>query len=93
MNLTRKPSQMSLSKFDSSGNKIDDITNYMNDTKNSYQSTVYSTFHAKHRQDLSIYASRETIMGEINENPVVIIRGQTGCGKVRECSTTESEFK
>lgn len=83
---------MSLSQLDLSGNKIDDITNYINDTKNSYQSTAYSTFHAKHRQDLSIYASRETIIGMINENPVVIIRGQTGCGKVSECSIMKKEF-
>lgn len=33
------------------------------------------------RQNLPIYAMKGDIMEAINENPVIIIRGNTGCGK------------
>lgn len=35
-----------------------------------------------HRGDLEIYNSRNEIIQNIIESPIVIITGQTGCGKV-----------
>lgn len=33
------------------------------------------------RQSLPVHAMKATIMEAINEHPVIIIRGNTGCGK------------
>ena len=38
----------------------------------------------RQRDKLPIYAMRDEIMGSINENPVVLIRGSTGCGKTTQ---------
>ncbi|XP_075986546.1 dosage compensation regulator mle isoform X2 [Anticarsia gemmatalis] len=38
----------------------------------------------REREQLPVYAMRSTIMEAINENPVVIIRGNTGCGKTTQ---------
>ncbi|XP_063369179.1 dosage compensation regulator [Cydia amplana] len=38
----------------------------------------------KERENLPVYAMRSTIMEAINENPVIIIRGNTGCGKTTQ---------
>ncbi|XP_070142326.1 probable ATP-dependent RNA helicase spindle-E [Drosophila kikkawai] len=35
-------------------------------------------------QNLPIYAKREEIMAAINANPVVILTGETGCGKTTQ---------
>jgi ATP-dependent RNA helicase A len=47
-------------------------------TDNDYQSRV------KDRETLPTSALRRTIMDAINDNPVVIIRGNTGCGKTTQ---------
>ncbi|KAL0811429.1 hypothetical protein ABMA28_009831 [Loxostege sticticalis] len=36
------------------------------------------------RQQLPVYAMKSQIMDAINENPVIIIRGNTGCGKTTQ---------
>jgi HrpA-like RNA helicase len=36
----------------------------------------------KYRDDLPIFELRNEIVQTINENPIVIIKGPTGCGKV-----------
>lgn len=36
------------------------------------------------RNKLPVAAKRNEIMNAINENPVVIIRGNTGCGKTTQ---------
>lgn len=36
------------------------------------------------RQKLPVYAMKSTIMQAINDNPVIIIRGNTGCGKTTQ---------
>ncbi|XP_046383681.1 dosage compensation regulator [Ischnura elegans] len=38
----------------------------------------------KKRRELPVYNSMRTIMEAINENPVIIIRGNTGCGKTTQ---------
>lgn len=38
----------------------------------------------EHRSDLAIFQSREEIIQNVNDSPIVIITGQTGCGKVSE---------
>ena len=39
---------------------------------------------AKQRASLPIHAMKEQIMSAIHENPVVLIRGNTGCGKTTQ---------
>lgn len=36
------------------------------------------------RWHLPVYAMKQKILDAINENPVVIIRGNTGCGKTTQ---------
>lgn len=38
----------------------------------------------KMRSELPVYNSRSKIMEAINENPVIVIRGNTGCGKTTQ---------
>ncbi|XP_049880517.1 dosage compensation regulator isoform X2 [Pectinophora gossypiella] len=38
----------------------------------------------REREQLPVYAMRSQIMEAINENPVIIIRGNTGCGKTTQ---------
>ncbi|XP_063239995.1 ATP-dependent RNA helicase A isoform X2 [Bacillus rossius redtenbacheri] len=38
----------------------------------------------KERSSLPVFACRQAIMAAINDNPVVIIRGNTGCGKTTQ---------
>ncbi|KAJ2941488.1 hypothetical protein O0L34_g14536 [Tuta absoluta] len=46
-------------------------------------STLYQES-LRERQQLPVYAMRSQIMEAINENPVIIIRGNTGCGKTTQ---------
>ncbi|XP_041985514.1 dosage compensation regulator [Aricia agestis] len=46
-------------------------------------STLYKES-LREREQLPVYAMRNTIMEAINENSVVIIRGNTGCGKTTQ---------
>lgn len=49
------------------------------------QSEINDTLLSAHNyRDLPALKYREEILKKINENPVVIISGPTGCGKVRE---------
>ncbi|KAH8271336.1 hypothetical protein KR018_007228 [Drosophila ironensis] len=43
-------------------------------------------FNLNRDRTLPIYAARDTIVNAINENPVVIIKGETGCGKTTQGS-------
>jgi ATP-dependent RNA helicase A len=47
-------------------------------------STLQTQF--KEREQLPVAARRTAIMDAINENPVIIIRGNTGCGKTTQVS-------
>ncbi len=38
----------------------------------------------RHREELPIWNMRGEIMSTINESPVVLIRGNTGCGKTTQ---------
>ncbi|KPJ21212.1 Dosage compensation regulator [Papilio machaon] len=40
----------------------------------------------KEREQLPVFSMKNSIMEAINENPVVIIRGNTGCGKTTQVS-------
>ncbi len=40
----------------------------------------------RQRERLPIWSMKEEIMSKINENPVVLIRGNTGCGKTTQVS-------
>lgn len=46
------------------------------------------SFDLNRNKNLPIYAKREEIVAAIRENPVVILKGETGCGK-----TTQVCFK
>ncbi|PZC80698.1 hypothetical protein B5X24_HaOG214099 [Helicoverpa armigera] len=46
-------------------------------------STLYQES-IREREQLPVYAMRSQIMEAINENPVIIIRGNTGCGKTTQ---------
>ncbi|CAB3258411.1 unnamed protein product [Arctia plantaginis] len=46
-------------------------------------STLYQES-LREREQLPVFAMRSTIMEAINENPVIIIRGNTGCGKTTQ---------
>lgn len=43
---------------------------------------IDQTFVMNHREDVAIFAEREKIIQTVADCPVVIIKGQTGCGKV-----------
>jgi len=45
-------------------------------------------FNLNRDKNLSIYAKREEILAAINAHPVVIIKGETGCGKTTQVSKT-----
>uniref|UniRef100_A0A915JGM5 Uncharacterized protein n=1 Tax=Romanomermis culicivorax TaxID=13658 RepID=A0A915JGM5_ROMCU len=38
----------------------------------------------RNRQELPVFKFREQIMSAIKQNPVVLIRGETGCGKTTQ---------
>lgn len=38
----------------------------------------------KEREKLPVFSCRNNIMEAINENPVVLIKGNTGCGKTTQ---------
>lgn len=44
-------------------------------------------FDLNRNKNLPIYAQREQIMEAIRENPVVILKGETGCGKTTQVCT------
>jgi HrpA-like RNA helicase len=43
-----------------------------------------ASFTESHRKDLRIFENRAEIIQAVSESPVVIIKGQTGCGKVNK---------
>lgn len=83
MNLSKMNTSMISDKSgaNASVSNVDNITNYVEESI-SLQSSINSSFHANHRQDLPIFKTRDEIIEKITKNPVVIISGQTGCGKV-----------
>lgn len=46
----------------------------------------YAKYHfdLNRNRNLPIFAQREEIMTAINDNPVVILKGETGCGKTTQ---------
>lgn len=44
----------------------------------------------KERSELPVFNSRDHILQAINNNPVVIIRGETGCGKTTQVRSNDA---
>ncbi|XP_014216222.1 dosage compensation regulator [Copidosoma floridanum] len=56
----------------------------MNDARDRMQQTQDLQQSLKSRSKLPVFAKKNEIMAAINEHPVVIIRGNTGCGKTTQ---------
>lgn len=63
-------------------------------TSNNTTNITETTFtEDQHRTDLAIYQSRDEIIHHVHNSPIVIITGQTGCGKVSQnCIKLEREI-
>lgn len=64
---------------------IESIANISNDSDEAFNETFAQLSLPQniiHRKDLPIYKSRCEIIQKIRDNPVVVISGKTGCGKV-----------
>ena len=47
----------------------------------------------RERQELPVFGHKQQILDAVNDNPVVIIRGNTGCGKTTQvCSIFKLSF-
>ncbi|XP_053619357.1 dosage compensation regulator isoform X2 [Plodia interpunctella] len=58
-----------------------DLEKHQRDT---YQNSTLYQESLREREQLPVFGMRSTIMQAINDNPVVIIRGNTGCGKTTQ---------
>ena len=56
----------------------------MHDDKEKMQQNLDLQKSIKERSTLPVFAKKNEIMSAINDNPVVIIRGNTGCGKTTQ---------
>lgn len=56
----------------------------LTDSRHKQQSEMALQASMKERTNLPVFAMRSPLMEAINENPVVIIRGNTGCGKTTQ---------
>ena len=56
----------------------------MNDNRERLQQDTNLQRSIKDRSSLPVFAMKSEIMSAINENPVIIIRGNTGCGKTTQ---------
>ncbi|XP_031346479.1 dosage compensation regulator isoform X1 [Photinus pyralis] len=54
------------------------------DSRNRLQNDSYLQKSIQERTSLPVYSKRSEIMEAINDNPVIIIRGNTGCGKTTQ---------
>ncbi|KAK9501254.1 hypothetical protein O3M35_011997 [Rhynocoris fuscipes] len=70
---------------------LDDLTSIgtlanIHEINNEFLSQVYESYSFEHEidQQLLIHTYKEKIMNEIEQNQVVIIKGQTGCGKTTQ---------
>ncbi|KAK5642747.1 hypothetical protein RI129_008914 [Pyrocoelia pectoralis] len=56
----------------------------MKDSRNRLQNDSYLQKSIEERNSLPVYSMRAAIMEAINDHPVIIIRGNTGCGKTTQ---------
>ena len=64
---------------------LDDLSNELQKThQDRLQTDEALQKSMKDRSDLPVFNARQEILNAINDNPVVIIRGNTGCGKTTQ---------
>lgn len=64
---------------------LEDLSEHLyNETRNRLQNDTELQNSQKLRSELPVFKSRSEIMEAINDNPVIVIRGNTGCGKTTQ---------
>lgn len=56
----------------------------LNESRNRLQNDKDLLASLEDRKHLPVFDKRSSIMEAINDNPVIIIRGNTGCGKYKD---------
>jgi len=63
---------------------LDQLSEYLMNEREKLQQDSNLQLSIKERSSLPVFVKKNEIMNAINENPIIIIRGNTGCGKTTQ---------